>query len=129
MADILARVQGIIDVATPFDPKTSERRFIIAAPDAVLASTTEPFMDLMGATAPGVNIGLVHVMPRRGSGAMTSSCTDCLAMLDNREVDLAMLPLKEVPSRFAKSRLYDEDFVGVMRGGHPFERAPSEAAF
>lgn len=127
--DILARVHSVIDVAAPFDPRTSERRFVIAGPDAVLASTTEPFMDLIAASAPRVDIGLVHVMPRQPSGTMASPWSDSLIMLDNREVDLAMLPLKVVPPRFAARRLYEEDFVVAMRRGHPFARKPSEAAF
>jgi DNA-binding transcriptional LysR family regulator len=129
VADILSRVNSVIDVAAPFDPRTSERRFVIAAPDAVLASTTRPFMNLITATAPRVDIGLVHVMPRRPSSATASPWSDSLTLLDSRNVDLAMLPLKEVPPRFAARRLYDEDFVVAMRRGHPFARTPSEAAF
>lgn len=127
--EILSRVRNVIDVARPFDPKTSGRRFVIAAPDAVLASTIGPLLDRIRATAPRVNIGLVHVMPQRQGRSMETPWFNSLAMLENREIDLAMLPLKQVPLRFMMRHLYDEDFVIAMRRGHPFARAPSETAF
>ena len=37
IADILARVRSVVATAAPFDPATSTRRFMIAAPDAVSA--------------------------------------------------------------------------------------------
>jgi DNA-binding transcriptional LysR family regulator len=40
-----------------------------------------------------------------------------------------MVPLPAVPPRFEARRLYEEDFVVAMRKGHPFARAPTEAAF
>jgi len=40
-----------------------------------------------------------------------------------------MLPLRAVPARFEARRLYDEDFVVAMRGGHVFARTPTLPAF
>jgi DNA-binding transcriptional LysR family regulator len=127
--DILARVHGVIGIAAPFDQTTTERRFVVAAPDAVLASTAGPLLDRISVIAPGVDIGLVHVMPRRLVGSTGTPWSDCLNMLESRDIDLALLPLKQIPPRFESRRLYDEDFVVAMRKGHPFARAPSEAAF
>src|SRR5262245_14872338 len=39
VADILARVGRVMASAVPFDPTRSARRFVIGAPDAVMAST------------------------------------------------------------------------------------------
>jgi DNA-binding transcriptional LysR family regulator len=129
VAEILARVQGVLGSATPFDPPTAGRRFIVAAPDAVLASTMIPLLERISAEAPHVDVGLIHVMPWRRAGSKEAPWAECLMMLENREIDLAMLPIKSVPPRFAARRLYDEDFVVAMRMGHPFARAPTEAAF
>src|SRR5262245_51456448 len=38
VAEILAQVESVMASAAPFDPATSERRFLIGAPDAVLTS-------------------------------------------------------------------------------------------
>src|SRR5262245_32850251 len=38
VAEILARVESVMASAAPFDPVTSNRRFMIGAPDAVLTS-------------------------------------------------------------------------------------------
>jgi DNA-binding transcriptional LysR family regulator len=46
-----------------------------------------------------------------------------------REIDVAMLPLRAVPARFEARRLYDEDFVVALRRGHLFARRPTLSAF
>ncbi|MFL6840352.1 MAG: LysR substrate-binding domain-containing protein [Bradyrhizobium sp.] len=68
-------------------------------------------------------------MPSQRGGSKEAPWAECLMMLENREIDLAMLPIKLVPPRFEARRLYHEDFVVAMRKGHPFARAPTEAAF
>ena len=129
VAEILARVQNVLGSAAPFDPATTARRFVVAAPDAVLASTTIPLLERIGAEAPHVDLSLIHVMPQRRDGSKEAPWAGCLMMLENREIDLAMLPINHVPPRFEARRLYDEDFVVATRKGHPFARAPTEAAF
>jgi DNA-binding transcriptional LysR family regulator len=129
VAEILARVQNVLGSAAPFDPATTGRRFVVAAPDAVLASTTIPLLERIGAKAPHVDVGLIHVMPQRRAGSKEAPWAGCLVMLENREIDLAMLPINQVPPRFEARRLYNEDFVVAMRKGHPFARAATEAAF
>jgi DNA-binding transcriptional LysR family regulator len=41
--------------------------------------------------------------------------TENFVRIVNREIDLAMLPINEVPPRFEARRLYDEDFVVAPR--------------
>src|SRR5262245_6499746 len=60
VAEILARVGSVLASAAPFDPATSRRRFVIGAPDAVMASAMVPLLDAIGADAPHVDIGVVH---------------------------------------------------------------------
>jgi DNA-binding transcriptional LysR family regulator len=43
-----------------------------------------------------------------------------LADLDARGMDIAIMPADDIPARFAKRILYEEDFVIAMRAGHPF---------
>lgn len=129
MADILARVGSVMASAVPFDPATSGRRFVIGAPDAVLASAMVPLSKYLGSRAPQLDIGLVHLMPAPRGGPIDRPWEECLKMLERREIDVALLPLRAVPHRFQAQRLYDEDFVVAMRKGHVFARAATLDAF
>lgn len=129
VAEILAQVENVMASAAPFDPATSNRRFVIGAPDAVLASGLISLLPRIERKAPDVDIGLVHLMPARRGRSTNVPWQESLDMLEKRELDLAMLPLRSVPPRFAARRLYDEEFVVAMRKGHAFARTPTEAAF
>jgi DNA-binding transcriptional LysR family regulator len=129
VAEILSLVQGVLRTAVPFDPATSSRRFVIGAPDAVLASTAALLLKRISAVAPRIDIGLVHLMPQPRERPTDNPWAQCLKQIEQREVDVAMLPIRELPSRFEGHWLYDEDFVVAMRRGHPFERDPTEANF
>src|SRR6266436_5794037 len=108
VAEILARVGGVVAAAAPFDAATSVRR--------------------IGLNAPHVDIGLLHLMPSE-SGAGNHPWQGSLDKLEKRDIDVAVLPLRTVPPRFEARRLYDEDFVVAMRKGHRFARSPTIAAF
>jgi len=126
VSEILTRVGSMVASAVPFDAATSARRFVIGAPDAVIASLTVPLLQSIGQTAPHVDIGLLHLMP---SEAANHPWHGSLDKLEKRNIDVAVLPLRMVPPRFEARRLYDEDFVVAMRKGHRFARAPTIAAF
>jgi len=128
VAEILARVGGVVAAAAPFDAATSVRRFAIGAPDAVIASLAVPLLQRIGLNAPHVDIGLLHLMPSE-SGAGNHPWQGSLDKLEKRDIDVAALPLRTVPPRFEARRLYDEDFVVAMRKGHRFARSPTIAAF
>ena len=128
VAEILARVGGVVAAAAPFDAATSVRRFAIGAPDAVIASLAVPLLQRIGLNAPHVDIGLLHLMPSE-SGAGNHPWQGSLDKLEKRDIDVAVLPLRTVPPRFEARRLYDEDFVVAMRKGHRFARSPTIAAF
>lgn len=129
IAEILSRVEGVMRSALPFDAATTSRRFMIGAPDAVLASAMVPLLKRLKTRAPHVDVGLIHLMPTRHAGRVQQPWQESLDKLERREIDLAMLPLKNVPPRFEARRLYDEDFVVAMRKGHAFALAPDQAAF
>lgn len=129
VAEILTRIGMVIASAVPFDPAKSRRRFTIGGPDAVVASVMGPLLKRLAGKAPGINVGLVHLMPGNRGGAGKQPWQACLEKLERREIDLAMLPLSRVPPSFAAHPLYEEDFVVAMRKGHPFARAPTQAAY
>jgi DNA-binding transcriptional LysR family regulator len=129
VAEILACVGRVVASAAPFDPTTSGRRFVIGAPDAIIASAMIPLMACLGAKAPHIDIGLIHLMPLGRGGSMDQPWQESLKKLESRAIDVAMLPLRAVPPRFEARKLYQEDFVVAMRKGHAFGREPTEAAF
>jgi DNA-binding transcriptional LysR family regulator len=124
IAEILARVRGVVAMAKPFDPMTSSRRFIIGAPDAIAAVLAREVLDAIKPIGPGIGIGLRHLLVGRGRSS-GRAWDDAVSILEAREIDLAILPLEEVPARFAARVLFREDFVAVFRSGHPFAADPS----
>jgi len=129
VAEILSQVHSALGAATPFDPRTSTRRFVLGAPDAVLASLASPLLARIGTDAPHIDLALVQLLPQTHERAKDGPWSACLHSLERRELDIALLPLRAPPPRFAASKLYDEEFVVAMRKGHPFARNRSEAMF
>lgn len=129
IADLLARARSVIASAEPFDARTSARRFTIGAPDAVSAVLLPSLLDRLRKTAPRIDISVRQLLPPRGGNAPDRAWAPALADLDARAIDIAIIPLAEVPARFASRTLYEEQFVIAMRNGHPFARHASLDAF
>ena len=110
VADLLERARQVISRAEKFDPRHSVRRFVIGAPDAVTAVLLPPLLNTLRRDAPGIDLGVRNLV-----GQFEVS----LAELDQRTLDVALLPLPDIPARFATRVLYEEDFVLVRRVGHP----------
>ncbi|WP_280151672.1 LysR family transcriptional regulator [Piscinibacter sp. XHJ-5] len=124
IADVLARVRSVLSSAAPFDPGASTRRFTIGAPDAASAVFLPPLLAALRPVAPGIDITLRQLLPVAGEGperAWRSAWAD----LEARSIDMAIVPSDEIPLRFRKQLLYEEDFVIAMRARHPFKRNPS----
>jgi DNA-binding transcriptional LysR family regulator len=128
VSDILARIGGVVASAIPFDPLVSTRRFRIGAPEAVLAWLTTPLLHRINRRAPNVDVGLLHLMPSTRSPGK-DPWQESLQQLEQRDIDIAVLPRHSVPPRFAARRLFDEDFVVAMRKGHRLERSPTIKEF
>jgi DNA-binding transcriptional LysR family regulator len=125
VAEILLRIENVITSSAPFDPKTSERRFAIGAPDALISVMLTPLLKLLSHEAPGIDLRTIHLMPQH-HGRPTSAVWDTvLSELDAQKLDLALLPIGPVPPRFHSTPLFDEVFVIAMRKGHPFARNPT----
>lgn len=113
VADILERTRQVISRAEKFDPRHSVRRFVIGAPDAVTAVLLPPLLNALRREAPAIDLGVRNLVGRFDAA---------LAELDLRTLDLALLPLVDLPVRFVSRELYHEDFVLVRRKGHPIGR-------
>ncbi|WP_207482255.1 LysR family transcriptional regulator [Arenibaculum pallidiluteum] len=125
IADILARIRRVVATAESFDPATAARRFIIGAPDGASAVLLRGLLDMLGRTAPGIDLGLRQLLPNVRGRASERPWDSSLAELESREIDLAVLPLDEVPARFAAHPLYEEEFVVACRAGHAYAERPN----
>lgn len=126
--DVLARVRSVIATSGPFDPATSRRRFTIGAPDSVSAVVLPPLLHGLEARAPGIDIGLRQLLPLQGETSPARAWLSAFAELEAQAMDIAILPSDDIPARFHRQLLYEEDFVVALRAGHPFARTPSKAA-
>ena len=111
VADILDRTRQVMANAEGFDPRKSVRRFVIGAPDAVTAVILPTLLAELRRDAPGIDLGVRNLV-----GQFQAS----LRELDERSLDVALLPIENIPARFVTRTLFeDEGFVIVRRAGHP----------
>lgn len=129
VADLLSRVEGIMSAAGPFDARTARRSFKIGAPDALSAVFLGPLVARLERDAPGIDIRLLDLMPHHHGKATSQVWQDTLTELDSHRLDLAVLPVGKLPSRYAERLLFEEDFVVAMRKGHPLARALNLTAY
>jgi DNA-binding transcriptional LysR family regulator len=108
IADILERARQVMGEAQGFDPATSRRRFIIGAPDGVHAVLLPKLLAQIRRGAPGIDLATINLVGR---------FDEALTGLDERRLDVAIIPLADIPARFVARNLYDEDFVIVRRAG------------
>jgi DNA-binding transcriptional LysR family regulator len=125
VAEILARVRGVVSSATPFDPRHSARRFVIGAPDGVSSVILPALLERLREVAPGVDLGIRQLLPAQGFTAPHLAWKDALKELEDRIMDIAIIPFDDIPIRFHKQKLYEEEFVIAARKGHSLLRRPT----
>ncbi|MET0675606.1 MAG: LysR substrate-binding domain-containing protein [Bradyrhizobium sp.] len=125
IAEVLAQVREVVSSAAPFDPRHSTRRFVIGAPDGVSAVILPMLLQALRELAPGVAIGIRQVLPVEGFLEPHLAWNGALKEVEDRAIDIAIIPFDAVPVRFHKRKLYDEEFVIAARKGHSFHRNPT----
>ncbi len=119
IADILLSVRKLVSSGEQFDPATSDRRFVVGAPDAGLPQIIESVLALTPRSAPRIDLAFVSILPK------DMGWTNAFASLDERQTDVMILPFaergdfSEAPARFAMRPLFEVSFVVAMRQGHP----------
>lgn len=124
IADLLARARSIVDLAAPFVPATSTRRFTIGAPDGVSSVVVPSLLAALAPVAPGIDISIRQVLPVFGETSPERAWRGVFAELDAHSMDIAIIPTDAIPSRFERRALLHEDFVIAVRLGHPFAAHP-----
>ena len=127
--DIVERVQSVVSNARGFDAATAVRRFRIGAPDGAVSVIVPRLVRQLERIAPGVDLSILHLLPRPGSIEPLEAWRDAHAEIEAGRLALAILPHPAGEARFHSAKLYFEDFVIVTRRGHPLGDAPSLDAF
>lgn len=129
IANILAQVRSVVATAEPFEPAKSKRRFTIGAPDGVSAVVLPPLLAALRKAAPSVDIGVRQLLPPHAGVPYERAWHPALDDLEARAIDIAIVPIHEIPVRFAGRVLYEEEFVIASRAGHPYAKSPSLKRF
>ena len=93
-----------------FDPAVARRIFTLTTVDLVSSVIIPRVLNHLEKHAPGIDLRL---LPSTGRS---------IEMLDRREVDFALVPLEEIPSRFESTALFSDDFAVLMRDSHPLSQ-------
>jgi DNA-binding transcriptional LysR family regulator len=103
----LLTLEGALEPES-FVPARAERGFTIAVNNYAAVVLAAPIAGRCAALAPQIRLAL------RPSGTL-----DLWALLDRGELDLAIAAPEPPADRFAAQRLIEDDYVAVLRRGHP----------
>jgi len=110
LRNALSEMQHALEPAA-FDPSKSDRRFALAVNNYAAVVLAPPLVAAVSAAAPSVYLNL-----------LPSGTLDIADRLDRGDLDLALGSLDSPGERFAASTLIEDEFVTVMRRGHPASR-------
>jgi DNA-binding transcriptional LysR family regulator len=110
LRNALSEMQHALEPAA-FDPSASDRRFALAVNNYAAVVLAPPLVAAVSATAPSVDLNL-----------LPSGTLDIADRLDRGDLDLALGSIDSPGERFAASTLVEDEFVMVMRRGHPASR-------
>ncbi len=108
-----------------FEPAQAQNHFVLAMADATASKLMPGLVNILGRESPGVTLRVLPLVTR-----------DPRQMLENGEVDVAIghfpgvlaelgaVHLQESTPRYMSRRLYDSEYVVVMRKDHPLARGP-----
>ena len=104
--DILRAVEHTLSTHVPFDPPTSRRMFTIAASDYAMSVLLTPALRSLHKQAPSLSVTIV---PLR----------DGMELLEDRHIDVLVLPRAYVPATRTPEVLFDDVFTGIVARDHP----------
>lgn len=111
LAEPLQRVLRDIETmlqAPRFDPATAQMTVSVAGTDYSLRAVIVPFLAALRQRAPGVRVAMLPIKDDL-----------VLLQLERGEVDLALLTPAVTPPELHARRLFDEEYVCVLRADHP----------
>jgi DNA-binding transcriptional LysR family regulator len=94
-----------------FEPRTARRRFTLATGDYFAATLLPELLVVLNTEAPHVDLVVRHLVPDQATSLMESG-----------DVDLCVAAFPDSSLSLRQQKLYTEDFVCVVREGHPAVR-------
>ncbi|MBS1231100.1 MAG: transcriptional regulator, LysR family [Proteobacteria bacterium] len=91
-----------------FDPATASMTLTIASTDFALRAVVVPFLSALRERAPGIRIAVLPVDEQR-----------LRTQFERGDIDLALITPECTPAGSHARRLFDEQYVCVLRAGHP----------
>jgi DNA-binding transcriptional LysR family regulator len=108
-----------------FDPSQAHNAFVIAMADATAAQVVPGLVDILEHEAPGVNLRVLPLTTRDPRDLLESGSADlAIGHFPGVLAELGAVHLQDHSPRFAHRRLYDGEYVVVMRRGHPLAGRP-----
>ena len=110
-----------------FDPAKAHNAFVLAMADATAAKLVPGMMDILENEAPGVNLRVLPLTTRDPRDLLESGLADlAIGHFPGVLAELGASHLQEHSPRFLNQRLYDGEYVVVMRRGHPLAGRPMD---
>lgn len=108
-----------------FDPTQARTAFVITMADATAAKVVPGLVDILEREAPGVNLRVLPLTTRDPRDLLESGSADlAIGHFPGVIAELTAVHLHEHSPRFLHQRLYDGEYVVVMRRGHPLAKRP-----
>ncbi len=108
-----------------FEPATARNAFQLAMADATAAKLMPGLMDIFESEAPGANLRILPLTTRDPRDLLESGTVDlAIGYFPGVLAELGALHLQDHSPHFHHERLYDGEYVVVMRRGHPLARQP-----
>ncbi len=105
---ILAEIDGVVSMAAAFRPETSRMKFVLTAPEYVEYVLAPGLFGLLQKAAPGIDIEFRTPNPERVS-----------EWLEKGEIDFRLAWLRDPPRSLRSKFLFRDEFVCLVRQGHP----------
>jgi LysR family transcriptional regulator, nod-box dependent transcriptional activator len=118
VAQALVSMQSLVSSSTVFDPKTSQRRFKIAASDYISTVLIAPMLASLETDAPSVRLEIIAVS------------VDSLPMLERGMIDFMVTPEQFLSPVHPKKLLFEERHLVVgWKDNRVFNRPLTEEAY
>lgn len=107
----LASIQETLNQRSRFEPKSSERKFIVGMSDIGEIYFLPKLMEVLAAIAPGISLSTI-----RTTGANLAE------EMEAGRIDLAIGWLPHLKTGFFQQRLFSQDHVCMFRRGHALDK-------
>jgi DNA-binding transcriptional LysR family regulator len=108
-----------------FEPATASTTFVLTMADATAAELMPGLIDILEREAPGVAIRVLPLSTRDPRRLLDEGTADlAVGHFPSVLADLVVRAQGDDTVAFAHQRLYDGQYVCVMRAGHPLARGP-----